>query len=343
LEGLQHAKPISRSEGEKLLSDPFATFENSKWDAKRKKWKPLNITIKIIVHNLTADHTRMFGSEFYNSIFGSDKLTLTGIRLRDNRTLSYASGKKSGKAPVLQYLLIGKKFIVAIRIETCDLMLPFNSASLDKHSQTFLGLGKAKDLSINDKKQMETTFKNKTAETYNYAAVDALNTLLIYEQMKLRDLEIHESFKVPVECRPDFKGTSGRRGSDFLVTTASLHAEGSSYLNKKSKLKRLLKRGGFAPFLVRNSASRYGEQTAKVYGGLLMSRSPTQFWHEASGMFRDVDMSGCYNHIIGNINLYLGKPLVLEPGSKSMPLSEAVVFLEKESPDDGWFEYPQDW
>ena len=336
-ERLAHANPISLSEGKKLLSDSSANFQHAEWDDKRKTWKVPVITIKIIGHYLYADIARVFGSKFNNSIFGNDKSTPSGIRLRDNGTLSYRLGKGSRQAPVVQYLQIYKDFICGIRIETCDLRLPFNSATLGKHSQTFLGFGKAADITTDDKQRMSKTFEMKTDETYKYAAVDALNTLLIYEQMTLRDREIYETFKVPVERIPEFKGTCGRRVSDFLLTMASLCSKGSDQLSKKPKLIQLVKGGGFGRFSVRNSVSRYGEQTARVYGGLGMSRSPTQFWHKAPRMLRDIDMSGCYNQIICKINMYLGQPIVLEPGSNNMALAMAVAFLEKVSPNDGWF------
>jgi hypothetical protein len=102
-------------------------------------------------------------------------------------------------------------------------------------------------------------------------------------------------------------------------------------------LKTLIRRGGFGPFRVQNSVSRYGEQTAKIYGGLTMSRSPTKFYHEAPGMLRDLDMTGCYNSIVSKINVYFGKPIVLEPGNRNMTLEEAVSFVEEISPSDGYY------
>ena len=44
-------------------------------------------------------------------------------------------------------------------------------------------------------------------------------------------------------------------------------------------------------------SEKFGEQTGRTHGGLNFSRTPTQFWHQAPGMLRDVDMSGCYNNV----------------------------------------------
>ena len=343
VEGLQHAKPLSRSEGEKLLSDSSATLKHSTWNPKKQQWIIPSITLRITGLALPADIGRSFGADFNKSIFRNDNSKPSGIKLRNYRSISYRSGKRNGKAPVVQYLRITGNciceddFICEIRIEFCDLMHPFNSASLDKHSQTFLGFGKSEDLTTDDKRHMSKTFQTKTNETYKYALFDVLNTLLIYEQMILRDREIYEKFCVPIEQIPQFAGTCGRRVRNFLETMACRHAAGSKYLNKPVKLTRQMKRGGFGHFRARNSSSHYGEQTSKVFGGLAMSRCPTQFFHHAPGMLRDVDMSGCYTNIIGRINVYLGKPIVLEPGNRNMTLAEAIALVEQVSPNDGYY------
>jgi hypothetical protein len=83
-------------------------------------------------------------------------------------------------------------------------------------------------------------------------------------------------------------------------------------------------------------ASRYGKQTGETHGGLLYSRTPTQFWHEAPGMLRDVDMSGCYNNVIASMNVYWGRPTILEPGARTTSLAEAVAFAERHAGPDAW-------
>ena len=54
-------------------------------------------------------------------------------------------------------------------------------------------------------------------------------------------------------------------------------------------------------------------------------------------MLRDVDMSGCYNNILNTMNVYLGRPVVLEPGSDKMQLQEAVALMAKHANQDAWY------
>src|SRR5262249_4292205 len=82
--------------------------------------------------------------------------------------------------------------------------------------------------------------------------------------------------------------------------------------------------------------SKFGTQVANVHGGLLFTRSPTRLWHEAPGMLADVDLSGCYNQITGQINVYWGRPVILEPGSQATTLARAVALARELADDDGW-------
>src|ERR1022692_4712272 len=67
------------------------------------------------------------------------------------------------------------------------------------------------------------------------------------------------------------------------------------------------------------------------------SRSPTKFFHQAPGQFRDVDLSGCYASIISDMSLYVGRPVIHEPGSKGMTLKDAIAFVRQHAAGrDGW-------
>src|SRR5207253_10872113 len=83
--------------------------------------------------------------------------------------------------------------------------------------------------------------------------------------------------------------------------------------------------------------SRYGATTGKVHGGLLFSRSPFQFAHVAPGMLRDIDMSHCYPAILSGLDVYWGRPLVFEPGSRTITLRDAVKMAEGCCEPDAWF------
>jgi hypothetical protein len=174
---------------------------------------------------------------------------------------------------------------------------------------------------------MLRTFREKTTLSYGYAVVDVVHTLLIHEQMVKTDREIYESFGIAGAEVPSTKATLGSRVNLFLTRMVRKAASGSDELKTELALRRLMKKGGRATFGGERAACRFGYQTGKVHGGHNFSRSPTRFWHEAPSMLRDVDMSGCYTTIISGMNVYWGRPIVHEPGNRSLTLREAVELL----------------
>ena len=210
-----------------------------------------------------------------------------------------------------------------------------NSSS---HSQTFLGLGKSTVLKEKDKRDMLNTFCTKTADAYGYAIVDVINTLLLHEQMKEHDRRLYREFEIEDTETPSMRSTLGSRVSTFLITiTSRFSTAGSGSFGKKGDLKALLRKGGLNIFRGDHPASRYGEQTGKVHGGLCFSRTPTKLWHEALGMLRDVDMSSCYSEVISGLKVYWGRPVVYEPGSRSLTLRESIEYVTRHAPSDGWY------
>ena len=184
--------------------------------------------------------------------------------------------------------------LFAVRLETRDTTLPFGPASLDRHSRTFLGLPKSGALSEDDKMDMLATFRTKTADAYGYAVAEAVNTLLVYEQMRIRDYELYKSFGFADEDVPLLQAFLGGRVSTFLAETTRLgRAAGSAELSSRGKLGALMRKGGVALFDGNPEASKFGAQVGGVHGGLLFSRSPARLWHEAPGMLADVDLAGC--------------------------------------------------
>jgi hypothetical protein len=101
-------------------------------------------------------------------------------------------------------------------------------------------------------------------------------------------------------------------------------------------LRSLLRSGGLALFQDHPEVSKFGDQAGRVHGGSLFSRSPNQLWHPTKGMLADVDMANCYVQNASCINVYCGRPVVFEPGSRSMTVAETVAFVRKLAPDDGW-------
>jgi hypothetical protein len=183
---------------------------------------------------------------------------------------------------------------------------------------------------------MLETFCTRTADAYGYAIVDVVNTLLLHEQMWNEHRRIYRSFGVPDQEIPDFRPTMGSRVSDFLVEMVVRHANGSRRLSNRQQAKRLLRPGGRRLFEDDPRASAFGSQTAGTHGGLLFSRSPTVFWHDAPGQLRDVDMSSCYNRIISKINLYCGRPVIHEPCDNQLALKDAVAWAKTHADSDAW-------
>jgi len=295
------------------------------------------LTLTLVNHFQRADFARMFGSDFITELKQNDA-DAGVVRLAARKRLQYVGGGpgQHGPNPALQYIQVGS-CLYALQIETADTNLPFGPNSLDNLSRAFLGLGKCGGLTEEDKRKMQETFHTRTADAYGYAAVDAINTLLVYEQMAKKDREIYEAFGFATAQVKRMRGTLGSRVSYFLMATTrqAAKAETSPSLNGRG-LENLMRFGGVALLEQRPDASKFGPQTFTVHGGLLFSRSPTRFWHESPGMLRDVDLAGCYNQVISGLNVYWGRPVIFEPGRRKLTLQEAVDFASSQADPDAW-------
>src|SRR5262249_32132204 len=218
--------------------------------------------------------------------------------VRDGRLLGLGQPGTPG-APVVEYARTADGDLYEIRLRTRDTNLPFGPMTLEAASKTFLGTGKVETLTPEDKQDMRRTFQEKTADAYGYAIVDVVNVLLVSERMRNENRRIFEAFDCPVEDIPPMRPTLGSRVAQFLLKmTQRTVAAGSQELSSETKLKALTRAGGPEAFTEARKPSRYRAQAGRVHGGLLLNRSPTRFWHEAPGMLRDVDMSGCYNNVL---------------------------------------------
>src|SRR5262249_12552486 len=149
-----------------------------------------------------------------------------------------------------------------------------------------------------EKRDMLTTFLTRPGDSYGYAMADAVQTLLLDEQMMLRDREIYQRFGIAGKDVPPMQKTLGSRVASFLMATVRQQlGKSSRRLKSRQALEALMRKGSLALFRQHPEASMFGEQTGRNHGGLLYSRSPTRFWHEAVGQLRDIDMKGCYNQI----------------------------------------------
>jgi len=91
------------------------------------------------------------------------------------------------------------------------------------------------------------------------------------------------------------------------------------------KLKKLLSQGG-GETLSMNVSRGLGRRPGNPRRPSVQ-RSPDRLFHVAPGQFMDVDLSGCYGAIIGTLNLYAGRPVVHEPGTRRMTVKEAIALF----------------
>jgi hypothetical protein len=340
LHGLSLLRAFDWAQTQQLLQSGLAASApvNATWNEKQSRWDIPRIQIRMVAHFLTADLGRMFGVDFYSSLFAPSHQGYGQLYLPDRKLLTIASSPGSFLPPVVDCIVTPDNHAYLIELEFTDTMLPFGGGSLDQLCQTFLGRGKSQAIRQSEKENMLRTFRLRTADAYGYAISDVTNELLLYLQMKRHHREVFRAFNVPKEATPPMRATLGRRTSDFIqALVQQTVATGSQRLASDRELKALIRMGGPRPFGGSRPTSRFGQQTATSHGGLLFSRTSTRFWHEAPGQLRDVDMQGCYNRITSQISVYLGRPVVWEPGDCRMTLRKAVEQVEQLAPSDGWF------
>lgn len=311
---------------------------NAKWIDKQRHWQVPTVKLTLVGHFVRADFCRIFGRQFFSSLKEAKQEGQTEIVIRCRKLIEFVERKEQRElpVPVLEYLAkINHMF--GLQVEMRDTMFPYGPGSLDSHSRTFLNLAKSEALTQPDKEDMRKTFQQKTADAYGYAMVDAVNTLLVHEQMIQKDRDIYRVFGFTDKKIPTLRATLGSRVSTFLKkTTMRDVVGGGKTLASERSLERLMSKGGLALFKDQPEASKFGKQTGTTHGGLLYSRSPTRFWHESHGMLRDVDMSGCYNNIVAKLNAYWGRPVIFEPGSNGLLLKDAVALVEQHAEPDSW-------
>jgi hypothetical protein len=328
---LKDVRVVTRANGDAVL----AMEEAGEWPHTRRKVSKVPcIDLTLVGHFLRVDIGRLFGTLFWD---GLRTAAGAGARvcLGGHKVLGFREGRRA--SPILNYLLVGGT-LVPVRVTMRDTILPYGGDSLDKLSKRFLGVGKSRVLAQKDKADMLSTFRTKPEDAYGYAAVDALHTLLVHERMQEHDRGIYTAFGVPPDRAPALRPTLGGRVSTFLqVITRETVAAGSECL-RSAGLEDLLRKGGLHP-LEEPGGCQFGGQAARLHGALLFSRSATRLAHLAPGMLADVDMSGCYLEIARSMNVYWGRPVVLEPGAIATTLKDAVNLVRCLAPDDGWLVY----
>ena len=310
------------------------------------------LTLVLVGHFWTADFFRIFGADFLAGLIqyqhGHPRLAIKAEKLLGFREKSRSFQRFHD--PVLEYVRDGGT-LHAVCVRHFDTCLPFGRGSLDDLAQTFLGLRKSEGITRAEKACMRRTFQRKPDLAYAYAVHDSLLTLQVEERMRAEDRHMYVQLGVPEADIPPLRPTLGSRVAETIVKAMARQAAGSVELSQRgrprkngqagkaslAKVKRLLAKGGAEGLATAKSGSMFGQQTGETHGGLLFSRSPTQFFHNAPGQFRDVDLSGCYAAILGGMALYAGRPCIHEPGSARLRLREAVALTQQHAAGrDAW-------
>ncbi|OWK35736.1 hypothetical protein [Fimbriiglobus ruber] len=305
------------------------------------------VNIVMVGHFLRADLLRAFGRNFYTTLLAPlDRPP--AVALRDSRVLAFAGTGGAAERftdPVVEYVNDGNLY--ELRLGTMDTNCVCGQTKLDDLGRSYVGVSKDGSVADADKARMKTLFCDpaRTADVYRYAAQDAVITLLVAEGMAKQHACLYEHFKIPPGDIPPMQGTPGLRVANLVLHHARLTAAGSKSLGADgpaepaglNKLKQQARRGSAAT-LSDGRVSRYGQQTGDTHGGLLQSRTPYQFFHESEGQFRDLDLKSCYPAVIRPMVVYLGRPVVLEPGHATWTLKRAVEYLLKHADGEyAWF------
>jgi hypothetical protein len=309
------------------------------------------VALVFTMHYGTADFFRIFGQHFFADLIERQIRSGTLVVL-SRKLLAFKQVHETCHRfvdPVLEYARYGG-LLYPIRVGYFDTNLAYVRGSLDDLALTFLGVGKSADLTPADKQDMLATFLKKPRRAYTYAVRDSLLTLGVEERMRAEDRRMYEQLGFEAAAIPPLRPTLGSRVADTITRSIARSAAGSVLLSQRgkpladgragkpslAKVKSLLTRGS-GQSIADERASAFGRQTGETHGGLLFSRSPTRLFHDAVGMFRDVDLSGCYASVLGSMNLYAGRPIIHEPGGGAMRLSEGVAFVREHAAGrDAW-------
>jgi hypothetical protein len=298
------------------------------------------LELEFIGHFLPADLFRMFGSVYLRDLLLDATISDAPLRIESRKRLSFATkgrGRTSFEPPIVEFIRQGNQ-LCPVRLSTFDTMLAFGKGSLDGLVQAFLGLRKVDTLTSEVKADMMTTFRDKTRDSYVYAAFDAILTLLLAEQFREQHRAMYTQLGFTADEIPPLRPTLGSTTSQLLMTnfrrdfgrhltslSGSNHC-GASRQPSMAAVKRLIA-GGSADSV--SALSRFRVQTGETHGGLLFSRTPTRLFHGAPGHLREIDLSSCYATILRRMTLYLGRPVVFEPGNNQLTLRGAVALMQQ--------------
>lgn len=289
----------SRYVGQELIDD-FGSLQplppNVTRDESKKQWRVPETTLRVVYHFQPADFYRCFGRSFWDGLLDRFVRDRGEVAVEcDRKLLKLVECRRARDYtdPIVEYLHFEDGSFYAIKLHTVDTWHPFGPASLDDHCRTFLQIGKSSVLTAEDKSGMRETFHRKTVDAYGYAITDPVNTLLVHEQMERHHQQTIAELDIDSGQLRRMRGTLGARAADAVSRCAQKTGLASPELKSQRGIKRLMRRGGRDPLKDGPQITMFGVQNASIHGGLLFSRSPTKFWHDASEQLRDVDLSGC--------------------------------------------------
>jgi hypothetical protein len=333
--GLEPPEYLTRSEGREADA---ARLQRNRARRRGEESEPGDGTIDITLaaHFLRADLPRCFGRGFWEQLLLPGGDGPAGVAIRDSRVLGLTGEGPEQFQPVAVEYVRHETAIIPVRLRTFDTNVAFGHGKLDGLARAFLGLGKSDDLSEADKAAMGAVFRARPRAAYRYAVTDVILTLLLTERMHDLHQNICRDLGLTPEQTPPCHPTPGLRVGTILLRDIGRRLSGATSLGSLAATEqatagrvRELAAGGNGESLGRWDVSRFGPQTGQTHGGLLFSRSPTVLFHHAPGQFRDLDLVSCYPAILAKMNVYVGRPVVWEPGNDKRALGDVVRFLEE--------------
>lgn len=338
--GLEPPEYLTRAEGRQATAE---RLRRSHTRRRGEESEPGDGTIDILLtaHFLRADIPRAFGRAFWEQLLLPGDDGPTGVALRDSRVLGLTGAGAEQFQPVTVEYVRHETATIPVRLKTFDTNAAFGHGKLDAFARYYLGLAKSGDLSEADKAAMGAVFRARPREAYLYAVTDAVLALLLTERMHALHRDVCRDLGFSPEQTPPCHPTPGLRVGAILLRDVGRRLGGATSLGSPAaaqpaaagRVQDLAVAGG-GEALGQWAVSRFGPQTGQTHGGLLFNRSPTVLFHHAPGQFRDLDLASCYPAILKKMNVYVGRPVVWEPGNHETTLGDVAPFLEDHAA--GW-------
>lgn len=195
--GLEAMDILARAEGQDLVDAfgvpggmPDAVIPGNVLPSEKdSRWVVPSVLVTLVGHFLTTDFFRAMGRDYLGDLLAPGGGVVPSCR----KLIKFEDEKRRFGDPVVGYAR-GPNSLFEVRLRTRDTILPFGHAGLGSHCRSFLGLGKNDAITEDEKRDMLNTFRERPADSYGYAITDAVNTLLIHEQMVEKDRQVYAGF-----------------------------------------------------------------------------------------------------------------------------------------------------